>query len=148
VISSSLTWIQIRSSQIQTYNSLIGGKTMKTKLEPIQSSLLCAVTLPWLASRSRRRRRKSLDRSANAGMMIYHGAQVRLEHRYSSGLYLLNAFSYSRTIDNASGHLDTPNNDNSRVKPWRSQTRARPGTRSGSGEEGFAAATALESVPK
>ena len=48
-------------------------------------------------------------------MMIYHGAQVRLEHRYSNGLYLLNAFSYSRTIDNASGHLDTPNNDNSRV---------------------------------
>ena len=48
-------------------------------------------------------------------MVIYHGAQVRLEHRYSAGLYLLNAFSYSRAIDNASGHLDTPNNDNSRV---------------------------------
>ena len=48
-------------------------------------------------------------------MLIYHGAQVRLEHRYSNGLYLLNAFSYSRAIDNASGHLDTPNNDNSRV---------------------------------
>jgi hypothetical protein len=56
-----------------------------------------------------------IEGSSNAGMMIYHGAQVRLEHRYSSGLYLLNAFSYSRTIDNASGHLDTPNNDNSRV---------------------------------
>ena len=48
-------------------------------------------------------------------MLIYHAAQVRLEHRYSAGLYLLNAFSYSRAIDNASGHLDTPNNDNSRV---------------------------------
>ena len=56
-----------------------------------------------------------IEGSSNAGMMIYHGAQVRLEHRYSNGLYLLNAFSYSRTIDNASGHLDTPNNDNSRV---------------------------------
>jgi hypothetical protein len=56
-----------------------------------------------------------IEGSANAGMVIYHGAQVRLEHRYSSGLYLLNAFSYSRAIDNASGHLDTPNNDNSRV---------------------------------
>jgi hypothetical protein len=54
-----------------------------------------------------------IEGSSNAGMMIYHGAQVRLEHRYSNGLYLLNAFSYSRTIDNASGHLDTPNNDNS-----------------------------------
>jgi hypothetical protein len=56
-----------------------------------------------------------IEGSSNAGMMIYHGAQVRLEHRYSNGLYLLNAFSYSRTIDNASGHLDTPNSDNSRV---------------------------------
>jgi hypothetical protein len=56
-----------------------------------------------------------IEGSSNAGMMIYHGAQVRLEHRYSNGLYLLNAFSYSRTIDNASGHLDTPNGDNSRV---------------------------------
>lgn len=56
-----------------------------------------------------------IEGSSNAGMMTYSGAQVRLEHRYSNGLYLLNAFSYSRTIDNASGHLDTPNNDNSRV---------------------------------
>jgi hypothetical protein len=56
-----------------------------------------------------------IEGSSNAGMLIYHGAQVRLEHRYSHGLYLLNAFSYSRAIDNASGHLDTPNNDNSRV---------------------------------
>jgi len=56
-----------------------------------------------------------IEGSANAGMMIYHGGQVRLEHRYANGLYLLNAFSYSRTIDNASGHLDTPNGDNSRV---------------------------------
>ncbi|HEV2486630.1 MAG TPA: TonB-dependent receptor [Terracidiphilus sp.] len=56
-----------------------------------------------------------IEGSSNAGMMIYHGAQVRLEHRYSNGLYLLNAFSYSRAIDNASGHLDTPNNDNSRI---------------------------------
>jgi hypothetical protein len=56
-----------------------------------------------------------IEGTSNAGMMIYHGAQVRLEHRYANGLYLLNAFSYSRTIDNASGHLDTPNGDNSRV---------------------------------
>jgi hypothetical protein len=56
-----------------------------------------------------------IEGSANLGMLIYHGVQARLEHRYSSGLYLLNAFSYSRALDNASGHLDTPNNDNSRV---------------------------------
>ncbi|HZP03504.1 MAG TPA: carboxypeptidase regulatory-like domain-containing protein [Terracidiphilus sp.] len=56
-----------------------------------------------------------IEGSSNAGMLIYHGAQARLEHRYSGGLYLLDAFSYSRAIDNASGHLDTPNGDNSRV---------------------------------
>ena len=56
-----------------------------------------------------------IEGSANLGMLIYHGFQARIEHRYSGGLYLLNAFSYSRDIDNASGHLDTPNNDNSRV---------------------------------
>lgn len=56
-----------------------------------------------------------IEGSANLGMLVYHAFQARLEHRYSGGLYLLNAFSYSRAIDNASGHLDTPNNDNSRV---------------------------------
>jgi len=56
-----------------------------------------------------------IEGSSNAGMLIYHGLQARLEHRYSGGLYLLDAFSYSRAVDNASGHLDTPNNDNSRV---------------------------------
>jgi hypothetical protein len=48
-------------------------------------------------------------------MLIYHGLQAKVEHRYSGGLYLLNSFTYSRDIDNASGHLDTSNNDNSRV---------------------------------
>jgi hypothetical protein len=56
-----------------------------------------------------------IEGSANLGMLIYHGIQARVEHHYSSGLYLLNSFTYSRDIDNASGHLDTPNNDNSRV---------------------------------
>ncbi len=56
-----------------------------------------------------------IEGSANLGMLIYHGVQARIEHHYSSGLYLLNSFTYSRDIDNASGHLDTPNNDNSRV---------------------------------
>jgi hypothetical protein len=56
-----------------------------------------------------------IEGSANLGMLIYHGVQARIEHHYSSGLYLLNSFTYSRDIDNASGHLDTPNGDNSRV---------------------------------
>ncbi len=56
-----------------------------------------------------------IEESINAGFLSYNGLQAKLEHRYSNGLYVLNSFTYSRAIDNASGHLDTPNNDNSRV---------------------------------
>jgi len=40
---------------------------------------------------------------------------VKLERRYNRGLYLLNSFTWSRARDNASGHLETANGDNSRV---------------------------------
>ena len=45
----------------------------------------------------------------------YRALQVKVERRYSRGLYLLNSFTYSRARDNASGHLETQNGDNSRV---------------------------------
>jgi hypothetical protein len=45
----------------------------------------------------------------------YHALQVKVERRYSRGLYLLNAFTWSRARDNASGHLEVQNGDNSRV---------------------------------
>ena len=45
----------------------------------------------------------------------YHALQVKLEQRYSRGLYLLNSFTWARARDNASGHLEVQNNDNSRV---------------------------------
>ncbi|MEO8521403.1 MAG: TonB-dependent receptor, partial [Acidobacteriota bacterium] len=45
----------------------------------------------------------------------YHALQVKVERRYSHGLYLLNSFTFSRARDNASGHLETQNGDNSRV---------------------------------
>lgn len=38
-----------------------------------------------------------------------------MEHRTGHGLYLLNSFTYSRAIDNAGGHLDTNDGDNSRI---------------------------------
>ena len=38
-----------------------------------------------------------------------------MERRYSRGLYLLNSFTWSRARDNASGHLEVQNGDNSRV---------------------------------
>lgn len=45
----------------------------------------------------------------------YHALQVKVERRYSHGFYLLNSFTFSRARDNASGHLETQNGDNSRV---------------------------------
>ena len=56
-----------------------------------------------------------IEESIPAGFLSYNALQAKLERRFSGGLYLLNAFTYSRAIDNASGHLDTPNGDNSRV---------------------------------
>lgn len=44
----------------------------------------------------------------------YNSLQAKLEKRLGA-LYLLNSFTYSRAFDLASGHLETSNNDNSRV---------------------------------
>jgi hypothetical protein len=49
------------------------------------------------------------------GFLRYNALQTKVEHRFSHGLYLLNAFTWSHAIDNAAGHLDTPNGDNSRI---------------------------------
>jgi len=57
----------------------------------------------------------TIEESSPAGFLSYNALQAKLEHRFSHGLYLLNSFTWSHAIDNASGHLDTPNNDTSRV---------------------------------
>jgi Carboxypeptidase regulatory-like domain/TonB-dependent Receptor Plug Domain len=46
-----------------------------------------------------------------AGEGNYHALQAKIEHRYSSGLYLLNSFTWSHAIDNASGTLENNNGD-------------------------------------
>ena len=45
----------------------------------------------------------------------YRALQTKVERRYERGLYVLNSFTWSRARDNASGHLETANGDNSRV---------------------------------
>lgn len=50
-----------------------------------------------------------------AGYLNYHALQTKLERRFSGGLYFLNSFTWSKGIDNASGHLEAQNGDNSRV---------------------------------
>lgn len=49
------------------------------------------------------------------GNTFYHGLQMKIEKRYSNGLYFLNSYTWSKAIDNAAGHLETYNGDNSRV---------------------------------
>lgn len=57
----------------------------------------------------------SIQISWGGGFSTYHALQTKFEKRYSSGLYLLNSFTWSKAIDNASGHLEAFNGDNSRV---------------------------------
>lgn len=51
----------------------------------------------------------------DGGKGDYRALQVKVERRYSDGIYLLNSFTWSRARDNASGHLESSNGDNSRV---------------------------------
>ena len=57
----------------------------------------------------------TIEESLPAGLLRYNALQTKLEHRSGHGLYLLNSFTWSRAIDNAAGHLDTPDGDNSRI---------------------------------
>ena len=49
------------------------------------------------------------------GYDYYHALQTKLEKRFSGGFYFLNSFTWSKLIDNSSGHLEANNGDNSRV---------------------------------
>jgi hypothetical protein len=50
-----------------------------------------------------------------AGFSDYNAFQTKLEKKFASGFYLLNSFTWSKSIDNAAGHLEVANGDNSRV---------------------------------
>lgn len=49
------------------------------------------------------------------GEAQYDSLQLKLERRFSGGLYLLNSFTLSQAKDNAAGHLESANGDNSRA---------------------------------
>jgi len=49
------------------------------------------------------------------GFLDYHALQTKIEKKFSRGFYFLNSFTWSKSIDNASGHLEASNGDNSRV---------------------------------
>ncbi len=53
--------------------------------------------------------------SYGGGFATYNALQAKIEKRYANGFYLLNSFTWSKAIDNAGGHLETANGDNSRI---------------------------------
>jgi hypothetical protein len=57
----------------------------------------------------------------DGGFGSYDGLQLKLEKRYSSGLYLLNSFTWSKAIDNAPGHLEDYDGDNGRINYYNTQ---------------------------
>ncbi len=57
----------------------------------------------------------TIEETLPAGFLSYNALQAKFEHHTAHGLYLLDSFTYSRAEDNAAGHLDTPDGDNSRV---------------------------------
>jgi hypothetical protein len=56
-----------------------------------------------------------IDSNFSAGFSTYNGLQAKLEKRFSTGLYLLNSFTWSKAIDNASGALEMANGDRQSV---------------------------------
>jgi hypothetical protein len=51
----------------------------------------------------------------DGGKANYRALQTKVEWRYSHGVYFLNSFTWSKAEDNASGHLEAANGDNSKV---------------------------------
>jgi hypothetical protein len=57
----------------------------------------------------------TIEVSYDGGFSSYNALQTKLEKRYSKGLYFINSFTWSKAIDNAPGHLENYDGDNSRV---------------------------------
>ena len=48
---------------------------------------------------------------SNAGFLIYHSLQTKLERRFSNGVFLVNSFTWSRGIDLTAADLEAQNGD-------------------------------------
>jgi len=57
----------------------------------------------------------TIEMAYDGGFGSYNALQVKLEKRFSHGFYFLNSFTWSKAIDNAPGHLENYNGDNSRI---------------------------------
>lgn len=48
---------------------------------------------------------------SNAGFLVYHSLQTKLERRFANGVFLLNSFTWSKGINNSSADLEANNGD-------------------------------------
>ena len=64
----------------------------------------------------------TIEMAYDGGFSSYNGFQAKLEKRYSSGLYFINSFTWSKAIDNAPGHLENYDGDNSRINRYDHQS--------------------------
>ncbi len=60
----------------------------------------------------------TIEEAFAGGFGSYNALQAKLEKRYSQGLYLINSFTWSKAIDNAPGHLENYDGDNSRINMY------------------------------
>jgi hypothetical protein len=60
----------------------------------------------------------TIEEAFAGGFSTYNGFQAKVEKRYSSGLYFINSFTWSKAIDNAPGHLENYDGDNSRINMY------------------------------
>jgi hypothetical protein len=55
------------------------------------------------------------------GFLIYNSLQTKLERRYSNGIFLINSFTWSKAINNASADLETYGGDSALVNFYNSE---------------------------
>jgi hypothetical protein len=60
----------------------------------------------------------TIEEAFAGGFGSYNALQAKLEKRYSRGLYVINSFTWSKAIDNAPGHLENYDGDNSRINMY------------------------------
>ncbi|MGO4514727.1 carboxypeptidase regulatory-like domain-containing protein [Terriglobus sp. 2YAB30_2] len=78
----------------------------------------CAVGLTTCGTQQSRRPVStfgSIEIAYGAGAASYNSLQFKVEKQAARGLFLMNAFTWSRTFDQSGGHLEANSGDNSRV---------------------------------